>query len=43
MFKNRMTRKKYGSKTEEITRDLIKLHTERHNDWYSHSIIRVMK
>jgi len=44
VFENRMPRRIFGRKKEEVTREWRKLHNEDLNDLYSSSnIVRVMK
>jgi hypothetical protein len=44
VFKNRVLRKIFGAKREEITEDWMELHNEEHNDFYpSPNIIWVIK
>jgi hypothetical protein len=44
MFENRVLRKIFGPKRDEVTGDWRKLHTEELNDFYStHNIIKKVK
>ena len=44
MFENRVLRRVFGTKRDEVTREWRKLHNEELNDLYcSHNIIRVIK
>jgi hypothetical protein len=44
MFENRVLRKIFGSKRDEVTRDWCKLHNDELNDlYYSPNIVRVIK
>ena len=44
MFENRVLRRVFGTKRDEVTREWRKLHNEKLNDLYcSHNIIRVIK
>jgi hypothetical protein len=44
MFKNKVLRRKFGAKRDEVTREWRKLHNEKLNDlYYSSNIVRVIK
>jgi len=44
VFENRLLRKIFGPKRDEVTREWRKLHNEKHNDLYSSpNIVRVIK
>jgi len=44
VFENRVLRRVFGPKRDEVTREWRKLHNEELNDWYSFpNIIRVIK
>ena len=43
MFGNRVLRRVFGPKTDEITGEWRKLHNEELNDLYSSNIVRVIK
>ena len=44
MFENRVLRRVFGPKREEVTREWRKLHNEELRDLYSlHNIVRVVK
>jgi len=43
VFENRVLRRIFGSKTDEVTGEWRKLHNEEFNDLYSPNIIRAIK
>jgi hypothetical protein len=43
VFVNRVLRRIFGSKRDEVTRELRKLHNEELNDMYSPNIFRVIE
>jgi hypothetical protein len=44
VFENRVLRRIFGPKRDEVTREWRKLHNEELNDlYYSHNIVRVIK
>jgi len=43
VFENRVLRRTFGPKTDEVTEEWRKLHNEELNDLYSHNIVRVIK